>query len=160
MYVCDPPRFGEDRGIAGIYEAKDAHWQLVRPKDLTPYTSALKANHAQPDFVYFTRERTESWEDFGNAVALLKSPQRILKTFPADSRVGHERFVAADGTVCREFSTVVFDFAGGREIVDQYVEENAAAWKRITREGLSVMPMGGGGGRSCKPTMLWVTQGK
>lgn len=36
---------GENRSVAGIYQAQDAHWKLIRPADAKPLAEALRSNY-------------------------------------------------------------------------------------------------------------------
>ena len=41
----EPPRFGEDRRITGIYEAKNATWSLAHPASIVPYTALVRLSY-------------------------------------------------------------------------------------------------------------------
>ncbi|HET8550443.1 MAG TPA: hypothetical protein VFL57_20675, partial [Bryobacteraceae bacterium] len=96
---ADGERFGEDRGITGVYESRDARWSLIRPPDLNPYWAAVKANHSQPGFVYFTRRHPARWSDLGNATALNRIRATIARLLRTESNCGGVRLEIVDGRV-------------------------------------------------------------
>jgi len=63
---ASPPGAGEDWRIQGIYEANDAHWKLIRPRDLQPYTDAMRINH-RGRFTNLLPADPEGWHDLGSS---------------------------------------------------------------------------------------------
>jgi hypothetical protein len=81
----EPPRFGEDRSIIGIYEARDAIWSLYRPNNLSAYVAVVRRsyrfqlNHDQ----LFPTDMTH-WLDRGNRTSLGGLPTlQVTGVFPA-----------------------------------------------------------------------------
>jgi|SRR5579872_3129012 len=72
----EPPRFGEDRSIAGVYQAIDAHWKLLQSSDLKPYVSVLSRNYGS------SNAEPEKWIDWGNATPT-SDVRQIEKITPA-----------------------------------------------------------------------------
>lgn len=174
---ADDRRFGEERGIAGIYESINGRWRLIRPSDLGPFVAALNANHAQPGFVYFTHPRPDRWSDIGNATALNGAIQRFIpaqsncggvrveivegriqgRSIDPCSEAGQDRFLLSDGTVCYGQPTVVMDIGGRREIIGARVSDVMDAWSRVSQTRLPVAVIGSVSGNRCVPSVLWAS---
>jgi hypothetical protein len=179
----NPPRAGEDRRIQGIYEAENAGWKLIRPKELQPYSDVVRASH-RGRFTEFLPAEPESWHDFGNSTAVPPNgPVTITDVFRPDPEcrevvrlevvdgqvrkptkdpceiVGENRIEVSDGRICLGWPTVVVDGNGGREIIadpaliESKLREIAAARWPVTLVGQS-NPL------RCSPTQLWVSQEK
>jgi hypothetical protein len=178
---ADGERFGEDRGITGIYESRDGRWSLIRPPDLNPYLAAVKANHSH-GFVYFTRPHPARWSDLGNATTLNRIRATITKLLPADpncggvrlevvdgrvqvpvndpcNELGVDRFVFSDGMVCYGQPTAIIDAAGTREIIDARLEGVLDAWRRMVQTRLPVTALGSVRENRCTPSLLWASDG-
>jgi len=75
---CDyskPPRFGEDRWITGIYEAKDASWSLAHPANIATYTALVRRSYRfRPSHDRLLPTDPTQWLDRGKKPNLVAPP--------------------------------------------------------------------------------------
>jgi hypothetical protein len=176
----DPKSLGEDRSITGIYEAKDAMWNLIRPSHLAPYVALVRQSHRlRPGVDRLFTAIPAGWTDQGNRIepnsppvqpiALLASSEacrgpvhlppvvngELIQGWkdPCDE-LGHNRIQMSNGAVCYDWPTVVVDTDEGREIVADS-EHPETLLKKIIEQGRSVVPAGQRDPKRCSPVMLW-----
>jgi hypothetical protein len=172
-----PPRFGEDRQIIGVYGAKNAHWQLTRPADMGAYTAVVRANYSfrAGDDVLLPANPS-AWIDSGNAPFSTAGGLRLTEVIGAspdcrgvripivDGRVeriendprdelGKDRLRLSDGRTCFGWPVVVIDRRSGREII-QTPGERERALKEIAKKGLNTTLAGQTMAGQCSPTVL------
>ena len=175
----DPPRFGEDRGIEGIYEAEDAHWKLIKPSNLKPYVDAVRANHSGSDTVHFLPPEPATLRDYGNSnrasrtfaidAVLRADPNcRGVRLQAIDGSVqrptrdsceitGKDRFQMA-GEMCFGWPTVVVDGSGGREVLVAGSSIIESKLKDIAARRVPVATIGQSDAARCSPTLLWINE--
>jgi len=177
----DSPRFGEDRRITGVYEAKDAAWSLVKSANLAPYTSLVRQSHRFDRTDVLLPSIPVEWTDQGNRfnpsgspsvhVVALKAPSENCRGpihLPpvVDGRLqvegwhdpcdvqGHNRLELSNGTVCYDWPTVILDDESGREIVAGS-EHPERVLEAILDRHLPVSLAGQRDSKRCSPVVLW-----
>lgn len=176
----EPPRFGEDRRITGIYQAKDATWSPVHRADITPYIALVRRSYRfRPDHDQLLGTDPARWPDQGNMMdqhgpppvqgtaVLPASPDcRGVRLPPVvDGRLqrgwidpceelGKNRLQLSNGTVCYGWPIVVIDRANGREIVAESKQLNARL-QDIVDQRRTVVLAGQNDPERCSPTVLW-----
>ena len=178
---ADPPRFGVDRSIVGIYEAKDARWSLHRPNNLGAYAALVRTSHrirsndellpADPAQWLDGGNRTSSGSPAGVQVAgvLPASPDcRGVRLPPVvDGRLqldwvdpcreeGENRIELSNGIICLRPSLLVVDRNGEPDIVADPSQLNARL-QELAGERRNVSLMGQTEAERCSPTALWAT---
>jgi hypothetical protein len=178
----NPIRLGEDRRITGIYKAKDAAWNLLRPAAMAPYTDLVRRSYRfQPGADRLVPADPAHWTDQGNRIdpqgpppvrlvsVLPRSPDcrgvrlppivngRIDATGWKDpcDEIGENRIELSSGTLCFGWPTVVRDRPDGRYIT--VGEENVRPiLQRIVEETEPVVLTGTTNSGRCSPTILWI----
>jgi hypothetical protein len=177
----DPQSLGEDRSITGIYEAKDAMWNLIRPTHLAPYVALVRQSYRLRSGVdRLLTPIPADWTDQGNRLEPNGSPpvQPIALLVPSEAcrgpvhlppvvngqllwgwkdpcdEIGHNRLQMSDGAVCYDWPTVVIDSDDGREIVAD-TERPETLLKKIIEQRRSVILAGQRDPKRCSPVMLW-----
>jgi hypothetical protein len=179
----ESPRFGEDRRMTGIYEAKDARWSLVHPTDIAPYTTLVLSSHRfRPKSDQLLSSDPAHWLDRGNEIAPNGPPSVQVAAFlPASAEcrgvrlppvvngmlqadwkdpceeAGKDRIQLSNGTVCYGWPTVVFDGANGREIVAE-PRRLQPLLQKIVDQRRTVVLAGQTESKRCSPTLLWAPQ--
>ena len=181
----DTSRFGEDRKITGIYEAKDAAWSLIQPAHLDVYTTLVRQSmHLHPQFSRLLPAKPAEWPDQGNRMDPRQEPplqlaavltpseecrgpvhlppvvngelQRDWKD-PCDE-LGHDRIRLSNGTVCYDWPIVMLDDRDGREIVAESEDPEPLLPKilrKIIDRRLDVVLAGQRDPKRCSPVLLW-----
>ena len=131
----EPPRFGEDRRLTGIYEADHAHWRPVRPISASPYVARFQIERQQAgDFVVW-----EAPEDaLHDPHARRDEPEGSLDGLVYRAN-GEALFRVGNGKPVRSASSVVIDSAAGREVYWHNVE---AAYQRLLVRNASIRSLG------------------
>lgn len=176
----EPPRFGEDRRITGIYQAKDATWSQVHRADITPYIALVRRSYRfRPDHDQLLGTDPARWPDQGNMMDQHGPPPvQVTAVLPAspdcrgvrlppvvDGRLqrdwkdpceelGQNRLQLSNGTVCYGWPIVVIDGANGREIVTESKQLNARL-QDIVDQRRTVVLAGQNDPERCSPTVLW-----
>ncbi len=176
-------RADENRRIAGIYEAKDAHWELVHPQDLSAFSAVFRANYPETSHVHLLPPWPANNEDLGNRPIAGISPvtlKDILPPVPECSHavhlppvvngalqarehdpcdeLRHSRLMLSDGSACYYDGelTVVFDSPGGREIFKVESEKQLEpTLRRLMRLRARMTLAGQRIPGKCSPVMLW-----
>jgi hypothetical protein len=141
----DTSRFGVDRKITGIYEAKDAAWSLIKPAHLDAYTALVrKSLHLHARFDSLFPPNPADWADQGNRLDSHRAPPIQLAAVltpseecrgpvhlppvvngelqtagwkdPCDE-LGHDRIQLSNGAICYDWPIAILDGENGREIV-------------------------------------------
>jgi hypothetical protein len=134
-----------NRRIIGIYEAKNAYWELMHPQDLSPFSAVFRANHRESSHVHLLAPNLADKRDLGNhpipgispvtlkevqpprpecshAVYLPPLVNGVLQPFDHDpcDELRYSRLMFSDGSTCYcdGALTVVFDGSEGREILE------------------------------------------
>jgi len=181
----DTSRFGVDRHITGIYEAKDAAWSIIQPAHLNSYTTLVrKSLHLRAPFDRLYPPNPAGWADQGNRMdprqeppvqlAALLTPseecrgpvhlppvvngalQRGWKD-PCDE-LGHDRMRLSNGTVCYDWPIVMLDDKDGREIVAESEDPEPllpTILRKIIDRRLEVVLTGQRDPKRCSPVLLW-----
>jgi hypothetical protein len=179
----DPPRFGEDRSIVGIYEARDAKWSLSKPNYLRAYVALVKRSyHFQFDHDQLLPTDTTHWLDRGNRTSSGGSPEvQVSGVFSASPEcrgvrlppivdghfqrdwkdpcreLGKDRIQLSDGTVCLGWPLLVVDQNDERDIVADPKQLNTFL-QELIRQRRSVVLTGQTDAERCSPTALWATR--
>ena len=176
----EPPRFGEDRRITGVYEAKDATWSLVKPANLDPYTALVRKGHTfRPQHDQLIPSNPSDWSDQGNRpdphgsssvrlAALLPASEECRQPIhlppiadghlqtgwkdPCDE-VGRDHVMPSNGTLCYSLPTVMLDSKNGREIVAES-EHPGALLRQVIEERSAVVLVGQREPNRCSPVLL------
>ncbi len=180
----DPTLLGEDRSITGVYEARDAKWDLIKPAHLDPYIALVRRNHRiRPRVDRLLPTNPGDWPDQGNRrdqhgplpvqVAALLRPSEDCRGpvhIPpvVDGRLqtagwkdpceelGHNRIRLADGTMCYDWPTVVMDGENGRDIVAGS-EHPDLLLQKIIEQRRTVVLAGQRDLNRCSPVLIWAT---
>lgn len=170
-YTDGPGRFGEDRRITGVYEARDARWLALRGTVLEPYRKAAAASHALggPGFVKWQPTKASDWPDqmSGRGRATLKlnhiltgevgcggirfTVENGAVKIPANDPcevLREDRAVYSDGRTRRGWPPAIIDGADGRDI---YAAATGDALRRIMRRNYSIRLLGDG----ADPAWIW-----
>jgi hypothetical protein len=166
--------FGEDRALAGVYEAENARWGLQVPTSLEVYQRVVRANHALAGFVFLKPANPSDWIDLGNARALAPRPMQVREVRLADpgcrgvdvqvvegalvagpSPGCSDHLILSDGSAWCGEAAIVMDRTDGREILFAQFA-TIGTWRDLRREGRRVMLFGGTSKR-CSLRLLWVT---
>ena len=176
----EPPRFGEDRRITGIYKAKDATWSLIHPADIAPYTALVRHSYRfRPNHDQLLPSDPAHWPDQGNTMdphgpppvqlaAVLPAsvgcrgvrlPPLVDGVLQADwkdpcSELGKDRLELSNGTICYGWPTVVIDRTDSREIVAE-PEQLSQLLQEIVKVRRTVVLAGESDRERCSPTVLW-----
>ena len=180
----DPPVAGEAWRIHGIYEAEDARWKLIHPKDVQLYSHAVRVSHQRGLSTEFLTATSSAWADFGNSnpvvahsavtitdvlqpepecrhairLKVVDGQVRRLANDPCEIFSGN-RLEMSDGRVCLGWPTVVIDNSEGREIVaDPALIESKL--RELAAARLPVTLVGQSNQLRCSPTQVWVNQEK
>ena len=161
----EPPRFGEDRWIEGVFEPQDAVWKRIEPGALAPYLARAQSLYSgqAPDFSRWIDlpERTVrqdfhgGWED-GRRVEIRG---RLLARFGCKKEPGASAYMPCDsrrplgmrygdGRIRAVVPTVVLDSVAGREV---YVEPRGPVLDRLLATGGFLRVTG----PEAQPAMLW-----
>jgi hypothetical protein len=175
-----PEFFGEDRSVTGLFEAHDAHWNIVRAANATELADLLRLNYLSKH-VHLLPVEPVSWPDLGNAepkqrnvyigkvlpadegclgVHILFGPDGQIRR-PVDDRcetLGKTRFTLSSGETCFGWPTIVIDRDAGREIVSAESPRIEAKLREIS--GLAATVFGQSDPARCSPTMLWLSDAR
>lgn len=166
-YADGQQRFGEDRRITGVYEARDARWVPLSGYALEPYRSAAVASHrlTSPGFVKWQPTKASDWSD---QMSGIDAPATVKLNRILTGEVGcggirltvgngaddpcdvlrDDRAVYSDGGTRRGWPPAIIDGADGRDI---YVVHIGDALRRIMRGDYSLRLLGG----SAEPAWIW-----
>lgn len=181
----DTSRFGVDRHLTGIYEAKDAAWSIIQPAHLNSYTTLVrKSLHLRAPFDRLYPPNPAGWADQGNRIDPRQEPPVQLATLltpseecrgpvhlppvvngalqrgwkdPCDE-LGHDRMRLSNGTVCYDWPIVMLDDKDGREIVAESEDPEPLLPKilrKIIDRRLDVFLAGQRDPKRCSPVLLW-----
>ena len=177
----NPPLFGEDRSVTGIYEAKNAAWSLIKPANMDSYAALVRRSHRfDPRVDRLLPSNPADWSDQGNRLGPSGAPPVYLTALLpvseecrdpihlppiVDGRVqtgwkdpceelGRERLRLSDGTVCYGMPTVVLDGESGREIVAES-EHPEQLLRKIIEQKRTVVLTGQRETNRCSPVVLW-----
>ena len=175
----NPPRFGEDRAITGVYVAENATWRLIRPANIADYVALVRRSYRfRPNHDELLATDPIRWRDQGNTIdphgpppvrlkaVLAASPDcrgvRIpivngrverLANDPCDV-LGKARIELSNGTVCFGWPIAVIDRLDGREIVADPNQLHTAL-QQIVDEQRTVVFAGQTEPERCSPTIVW-----
>ena len=178
----DIPWHGEDWRIAGIYQAKDTAWNLVKPDQLAPYTALVRRNHRlELQSGRLLKTNPTDWPDQGNRLDPQASPPvRVTAMLPpaeecsgvvhlppvVDGKlqtagwkdpcdeIGLNRIKLSNGTTCYDWPMVMLDGENGREIVAES-EHPEALLETIVEQRRNVVLAGQRDPKRCSPVLLW-----
>jgi len=180
----DTSRFGVDRHITGIYEARDAAWSLIQPAHLDVYTTLVrKSLHLRAPFDRLYVPNPVEWTDQGNRLNRPSTPPIQLTAVTTASEecrgvrlppvvngelqrgwkdpceeLGHNRLRLSNGTVCYDWPIVMLDDKDGREIVAGSEDPEPLLPKilrKIIDRRLEVVRSGQRDPKRCSPALLW-----
>jgi len=172
---------GQDRSITGIYEARDARWNLVRPTRLDAYRGLVRHRYRfSPDADRLLPTKPSDWLDQGNAFAPT-GPVQVKAVLPASpscrgavhlppiidgafqrdwkdpcNEIGKNRFQLSDGTTCYGWPTVMLDRGDKREIVaESELTDLEPLLREVAAQHITVVLTGQKEPGRCSPALLW-----
>jgi len=171
---ADQSRFGEDRRITGIYEARDAHWVPLRDAKLAGYQRAAENTDRRRNAKWLPPDPPDQWLD---QLRGIDAPAvKLLRLIPLDpacrgvnipiengraaprpkpdpcDQAKYNRATYSDGATPRRWPPVVIDSSAGREIYVPANEPDAEILQRIMREGWPLKRLG----NPAAPDWLWI----
>lgn len=180
------PEVAEDRRMEGIYEAKDAHWQPIRPPDMRPYAALFRANYRATRFVHVLPPKEADSTNLGNEPAAGAGTLTLTAVQPPTpecsephiwlppmvngrldmsarnpcDELRYARLVFSDGSTCYADTgmTIVLDRTEGREIVEMEKRDLGDLLHRLVTPRLKIIPIGQTMPGKCSPVMLWATE--